>query len=425
VGAAQGVDAMEAVLKEGSTIKGIIRRYYAVWLMYSFAGGFLFGVYPIFLKSRGLTQFQINSVLATYFVVLFFTDVPTGAFADALGRRRSFVAGTLLRVTAFIVYFFAHHYYVFLIAESIDGIGTTFCNGAIDAWGVDALDEAGYEDLKDRLFSRISQISNAAFMGSAMLGAYAADANIAWPWLMGAAGFSLSCVVGATLMRGEKPRNAHLELRSMPVQIARQVRSGIRLGLDAETVLKLSLAGAITFAAWAPYWLEWPIMFNERFSVGIWIIGWIYSGLTIARMIGAEVTIRIECDEYSRAARISLLLIVASVMLFSAGVVGHLPVLSLAMLFVMNLATGAMQPLLQSWLNEQIESSQRATLLSFSSTFQTLGGSLGLLVGGVVADTWGIPFGWQIAGLISLLAAPIYWSLRPRAIVPVGAVTID
>jgi MFS family permease len=416
---------MEAVLKEGSTIKGIIRRYYAVWLMYSFAGGFLFGVYPIFLKSRGLTQFQINSVLATYFVVLFFTDVPTGAFADALGRRRSFVVGTLLRVAAFIVYFFAHHYYVFLIAESIDGIGTTFCNGAIDAWGVDALDEAGYEDLKDRLFSRISQISNAAFMGSAMFGAYAADIDIAWPWLLGAAGFSLSCVVGATLMRGEKPRTTHLELRSIPAHIAQQVRGGIRLGLGAETVLRLSLAGAITFAAWAPYWLEWPIMFNERFSVGVWIIGWIYSGLTIARMIGAEVAIRIGCDEYARAARVSLLLVIASVTLSVAGVFGHLPGLSLAMLFVMNLATGAMLPLLQSWFNEQIESSQRATLLSFSSTFQTLGGSLGLLLGGVIADTSGIPFEWQIAGLISLLAAPIYWSLRAHAAVPVGAVTLD
>jgi predicted MFS family arabinose efflux permease len=122
---------------------------------------------------------------------------------------------------------------------------------------------------------------------------------------------------------------------------------------------------------------------------------------------------------------VTLLLIVASVMLFVAGVFGHRPILSLAMLFVMNLATGAMLPLLQSWFNEQIESSQRTTLLSFSSTFQTLGGSLGLLVGGVVADTSGIPFAWQVAGLISLLAAPIYWSLRPRVTVPVGAVTLD
>jgi MFS family permease len=226
-------------------------------------------------------------------------------------------------------------------------------------------------------------------------------------------------------MKGEKRRSAHLELRSIPVHIAQQVRNGIQLGLGAETVLKLSLAGAVTFAAWAPYWLEWPIMFNERFRVGVWIIGWIYSGLTIARMIGAEVTIRIECDGYARAGRVTLLLIVASVMLFVAGVFGHRPILSLAMLFVMNLATGAMLPLLQSWFNEQIESSQRTTLLSFSTTFQTLGGSLGLLLGGVVADTSGIPFAWQIAGLISLLAAPIYWSLRPRVTVPVGAVTLD
>ena len=80
------------------TIRDIIRRYYAVWMTYSLAGGFLFGVYPIFLHARGLNQFEINSVLATYFVVLFLTDVPTGAFADALGRRRSFVLGAALRV---------------------------------------------------------------------------------------------------------------------------------------------------------------------------------------------------------------------------------------------------------------------------------------------------------------------------------------
>ncbi|HSR56762.1 MAG TPA: hypothetical protein VLL57_01160, partial [Candidatus Binataceae bacterium] len=56
-----------------TTIRSIIRRYYTVWMTYSLAGGFLFGVYPIFLRARGLSQFEINSVLATYFVVLFLT----------------------------------------------------------------------------------------------------------------------------------------------------------------------------------------------------------------------------------------------------------------------------------------------------------------------------------------------------------------
>jgi MFS family permease len=406
--------SVEIARPHAPTIRDIIRRYYTVWGMYSFAGGFLFGVYPIFLHSRGLNQFQINSVLATYFLVLFLTDVPTGAFADLLGRRRSFVLGAFLRVSAFLLYFVAHHYYVFIIAESIDGIGTTFGNGAIDAWGVDALDDAGYDGLKDRLFSRISQLTTIGFMGSAMIGAYVADINIAWPWILGAGGYVIAGTVGAFLMHDERPHATTVNIGDIPRRITENVGDGIRAGLGAYTVLMLSIANAITFAAWAPYWVSWPVMFNESLAVGVWIIGWIYCGLSAARLIGAEVSARFEVDENQRAARVSALVIAASAMLFLAGLFGGKPVVSLAILFVMNLFTGAMMPLVQSWFNEQLESGNRATLLSFNSTFQTMGGAIGLLVAGRIADTAGIPFEWQIAGLISMCAAPVYWATRRR-----------
>ncbi len=399
----------------GRPISDIIRRYYTLWGIYSFAGGFLFGVYPLFLRARGLNQFQINSVLATYFVVLFLTDVPTGAFADALGRRRSCVLGAMLRVSAFMLYFFARHYFVFLIAESIDGIGTTFGNGAIDAWGVDALDDAGYDGMKDRLFSRISQLNAVGFMGSAMIGAYVADINIAYPWLLGATGYLISGIFAYRLMHDERPRSTHLHLVAMPAQIAGRVSSGLRRGFSARTVLMLSTAGAVAFAAWGPYWVEWPILFDTSFNVGIWIIGWIYCALAIARMIGAEVVARAYLDEATRPSRAAILVLITGAGLAFAGLFGGKPWLMLAILFVMNLAFGALQPLLQSWFNEQIESDQRATLLSFNSTFQTAGGSMGLLANGWIADLYGIPIAWQAAGLLSMLAAPIYWALRSRA----------
>jgi len=405
---------VETTRPHAPTIREIIRRYYTVWGLYSFAGGFMFGVYPIFLRSRGLNQFQINSVLATYFIVLFLTDVPTGAFADLLGRRRSYVLGASLRVCAFLLYFMAHHYYVFLIAESIDGVGTTFGNGAIDAWGVDALDDAGYDGLKDRLFSRITQLTTLGFMGSAMIGAYVGNVDIAWPWLLGAAGYMVSGTVGAFLMHDERPHTTTVRIAAIPRQVAANVADGIRAGLGAHTVLMLSVAGAITFAAWAPYWIEWPIMFNERLKVGVWIVGWIYCGLSAARLVGAELSARIQSDESRRAARVGMLVAGASVMLFLAGLFGGRPAVWLAMLFVMNLFTGAMMPLVQSWFNEQIEAGNRATLLSFNSTFQTMGGAMGLLFAGRIADTAGIPFEWQIAGLISVCAAPVYWATRQR-----------
>ena len=395
-------------------VHGIIRRYYAVWMTYALAGGFLFGVYPIFLHARGLNQFEINSVLAMYFVVLFLTDVPTGAFADALGRRRSFVLGAALRVCAFLLYFTAHHYWVFLIAESIDGIGTTFGNGAIDAWGVDALDDAGYEGLKDGLFSRISQLTTVGFMISSLGGAYVADIDIAWPWLCGAAGYVIAAVIGVLLMTGEKTRASGVDLAGLPQQIVRRVVEGVSAGFSNRTVLFLSAAGAIQFAAWAPYWLEWPILFNQSYGVGVWIIGWIYCALSIARMLGAEVVSRMTADETSRAGRVSALIGLAGILLASAGMFQARPSVALMFLFGMNICTGAVVPMLQSWFNEQIESSQRATMLSFSSTLGTLGGSIGLFINGFIADRAGLATAWQFAGALTLAAIPCYLAIRPR-----------
>jgi MFS family permease len=394
-------------------VQQIMRRYLAVWWVYSFGGGFLFGVYPLFLRARGLNQLQMNSVLATYFMVTFLTDVPTGAFADALGRRRSFTLGCALRTVAFMVYFFAYRYPMFLLGETIDGIGTTFCNGAIDAWGVDALDQAGFQGLKDRLFSRISQLTNIGFMASAVIGAYIADHNIAWPWIFGAAGYSVAGTVGALLMSDNSRKAPPLELSAIVKQIGRRISGGLREGFRRRSVLLLSVANGALFAAWSPYWLEWPQFFNDAYAaLGIGIVGWLYSLFSIARMAGAEAMIRVRGDENERPQRLTMLAAASAVLLFSAGAVGHRPSLVLFILAVLNFCWGSLMPLVQSWFNEQLEADERATLLSFNSTFATLGGSLGLIGGGLIADQAGIQATWQFCGLVSLAVIPCYLSLR-------------
>jgi MFS family permease len=395
------------------SVAQVLRRYCAVWAGYSLAGGFLFGVYPIFLHTRGLDQFQINSVLAVYFAVTFLTDVPTGAIADALGRRRSFMLGCALRALAFLVYFFAYHYPMFVLGETIDGIGTTFCNGAIDAWGVDALDRAGYRGLKDRLFSRISQLMNLGFMLSAIVGAYVADRNIAYPWLLGAAGYLINALIVARLMRENTTSHTVIALSSLPKLIVDRISAGIRCGFTMRTLLLLSLAQAVYFASWAPYWLEWPQYFNNHFGVGIWLVGWLYALFTLARMLGAEVMIwTIARDRHGRANRLVFLSIGLAALLYASGATGNHSALVLVLLSALNVGMGAVLPLAQSWINEEIEANQRATLLSFRSTFETLGGSLGLLATGLIADHAGIPAAWRFAGLLSLAALPCYLALR-------------
>src|SRR5260370_22997573 len=127
-------------------------------------------------------------------------------------------------------------------------------------------------------------------------------------------------------------------------------------------------------------------------------------------------------DEGKRATRLMVLLIFVGVLLFMAGTQSHRPNLVLALLFTMNLCSGAMQPLTQSWLNEQISAGERATLLSFNTTFATMGGSMGLLGEGALTDKYGIPAAWQMSGVLTLAAMPCYWMLRSRR--AVGGATL-
>jgi MFS family permease len=404
-------------------VSRVLRRYYTVWAVYALANGFLFAVYPLFLRSRGLNQFQMNSVLATYFAVTFLTDVPTGAFADALGRRRSFVLGCMLRLSAFMVYFFAHAYLIFLVAESIDGIGTTFCNGAIDAWGVDALDDAGFEGIKDRLFSRISQLMNIGFMTSALIGAYVADINIAWPWLISAVGYGISAIVGTLLMSERPGRRTQIEFAKIPRQVVDRVVNGFRYGFHSRTILMLSLANGIFFAASAPYWLEWPQYVNDSYGLGIWVVGWAYCLLTIGRLLGAEIVMRMSMGESTRSTRLIILVAAASATFYAGGAAAYRPNLVVAVFFLMNVLVGAMMPLMQSWFNEQIASHQRATLLSFNSTFATMGAATGLLSVGAYADVAGIPATWKVCAAIFLAAIPCFWLVRPRPASPTSPIT--
>ena len=393
--------------------RGIVRRYYGVWLVYALAGGFLGGVYPLFLRSRGLNQLEINSVLAVYFAVSLLFDVPTGAFADALGRRRSFMLGCLLRAAGFALYFVSHTYVLFLVAEAIDAVGTTFCNGAVDAWGVDALDEAGFEGTKHGLFSRISQLSSLGFMATALAGAYVGNLDIAWPWLLGAAGFLLSAITGTCLH--ERPRAAgSLGHRAVRSAMRAQVGAGLRQGFGLRVVRLLSLAEAIALGAMAPYWVEWPLLFKDGYGAGVWAVGWVFCVLAIGRMLGSEASARIVVVPGERPRLVAALTVATGLALMGAGFLAQRPSQTLVLLFLMNAFQGAREPLAQAWFNEEVAGDVRATMLSFRGMMATAGGALGLLLGGYVADLRGIPFAWKIAGALYLLAVPCYLALRSR-----------
>jgi MFS family permease len=94
----------------------------------------------------------------------------------------------------------------------------------------------------------------------------------------------------------------------------------------------------------------------------------------------------------------------------AAGATGFAP--ALAGLVLQESASGLTTPVLAAWPNEHIAPEQRATVLSVRSTFFTLGGALGLVVLGLVARAYGIPWAWGLAAVALALAVPGYLALE-------------
>jgi len=300
-----------------------------------------------------------------------------------------------------------------VIAETIDPIGTTFCNGAVDAWGVNALDEAGFEGTTHGLFSRISQLSSLGFMATALMGAYVGGVDIAWPWLLGAAGFLLSALAG-TLLHERSRDAAGQGHRAMRAAVHAKIGSGLRQGFGIRSIRLLSLAEAITLGVMAPYWLQWPLVFKDGYGAGVWVVGWVFCVLGLGKMLGAEATARILTLTSARPRLLSGLTIGTGLTLLGAGFLAGRPNQALVLLFLMNAFQGAREPLALAWFNDEVTPEARATMLSFRGMMATAGGAIGLLLGGYVTDLWGIPFAWKVAGALCFLVVPCYLAIKRR-----------
>ena len=349
----------------------ILRRYYTVWGVYSLANGFLFAVYPLFLRARGLNQIRDEQRAGD----LFRGHLPDRRADRRICRRARpppFLRARLHdQVTAFMLYFFAHAYPVFLVAEAIDGVGTTFCNGAIDAWGVDALDDAGFAGVKDRLFSRISQLMNIGFMVSALIGTYVADINIAWPWLMSATGYGISAMVGAALMRERPGRRVHVEFAKIPRAGGRSRREGLSPRLSQPHHPDAQSGQRNLFRRVGAVLARMAAVRQRQLGLGIWVVGWVYCLLTIGRLAGAEMVMRMRgevdaCDPPDHADR------GGERAFFAAGAAARRPNVVVALVLPDERADRRDDAADAELVQRADRAGDRATLLSFNSTFATM-----------------------------------------------------
>ena len=392
------------------TPASIQRIYLTLVLGNTLAASFIWGINTIFLLDAGLSNLEAFAANAFFTVGMVIFEVPTGIVADTIGRRVSYLLGTVTLAATTLLYVMLWQiegpFWAWAVVSVLLGLGFTFFSGAVEAWLVDALNATHFEGNLESVFGRGQVVGGAAMLTGSVAGGYIAQVtNLGVPFVLRGVVLLVMFVVAFTLMKdvGFTPQKS--------IGVAKGVRriasSSIEYGWRVPTVKWIMLASPFTagvgfyaFYALQPYLLD---LWGDSEAYGI--AGLVAAIVAGAQIVGGFAAPLIRRMFHRRTSALFVTALASAVTLMLIGVFQNFWVV-IGLIVVWGLLFAASMPIRQTYLNGLIPSQQRATILSFDSMLGSTGGVVVQPVLGRSADVWGYPASYLLGGAISALALP-------------------
>lgn len=400
------------VISRNIGAKDVRTVYYLLIALRDLAVGFVSATHALFLLSNGLTIFQMNLVNTVFMLGTFVFEIPTGAYADFFGRKRSYIIHAGLLSLAGLIYFFSHSFLFFVLAELIAAVSFTFASGAIDAWLIDNVSE-NWAMRTDYIFSQGQVFSKIALVVGAIIGAYLGQINLAYPWLLVAFTGLITFFVSIFYMRTDKPVKDIFGFSRGLKQITMIAKNSFDYGFRNKVVLWLMVATFIGEFAFQPLNMFWAPRFNQIAGGEIKLMGWLLAGMSIMMAAGSYLSRKLSERKvsYWKIMTISALFLAIPVLISS-----QVSIFALAAgtFLIHEIGRGINIPIKASYINKYIPSDKRATLISFNSMAGKIAAALGLIGFGLLADKTSFSFSWYISGFILLLLIPVYFMTKKK-----------
>jgi MFS family permease len=395
---------------EMPTPRSIERTYLLLLLGNTLAASFIWGINTIFLLDAGLSNLEAFAANAFFTAGMVLFEVPTGIVADTIGRRASYLLGTLTLTASTLLYVMLWQveapFWQWAIVSLLLGLGFTFFSGAVEAWLVDALAATGYDGDMETVFGRGQMVTGAAMLGGSVAGGFIAQqASLGVPFVLRGVILGVMFVVAFRLMHdiGFNPEKGGRPLAEMRTVATTSIEYGWRVPAVKWLMVEALFTGGVgiyAFYALQPYLLE---LYGDPQAYQI-------AGLVAAIVAGAQILGGVAAPSIRRLfhRRTSALIATAGLSVVTLGLIGVVESFwaVIGLTAVWGLLFAATRPIRQAYINGLIPSRQRATILSFDSLMTSSGGVWTQPLLGRAADAWGYAPSYLMSAGISALALP-------------------
>lgn len=151
-----------------------------VWFRLLFNCRFYYPVYTILFLDFGLNLSQFALLNVTWAVSIVCLDLPLGALADVIGRRRMVICAAAIMVVEMLVFACVPVggpwvFYVFLLNRVLSGAAEAFASGADEALAYDSIPGGERGEIWPRVMGRLSRWMAVGFIAAALIGAFVFD----------------------------------------------------------------------------------------------------------------------------------------------------------------------------------------------------------------------------------------------------------
>ena len=387
--------------------------YYIGTFIGDFSMALTFSIYAIFLYKSGLNLLQVNLVNFTYMISVFLLEVPTGAFADALGRRRSMLLGAFFTFLGLALYPIYRSFAVFIIAEFILALSSTFISGAWDAWMIDTSKNQGFVGKVDYVFSQANVISKIAMVFGGLIGAYIASIYIGLPFYAGGIIAFLGFIFLLIYME-EKNQKIDFSIKKNIIKMKNIALESAKYSFSHKVIFWLIMGGIVSTLVYQPLNMFWNIRFNNMLGGDkLYLVGWLWAAMSVFMILGAYLVKHF----LKRGKDYTFLMILVSLGIFCPILISSFNKIFLFAFppfLIYQLVRGIERPVKQAFLNKYADSEKRATIISFESMISCLGAAGGLVFFGWIAKNSSIETSWIMAAILALLLIPIYLMARKK-----------
>lgn len=363
-------------------------------------------------ERAGLNPLQLVLMGTILEATVFLCEVPTGLVADSFGRRRSVLIGLVIVGIGVMITGLQPEFWLIALGQVVWGFGFTFISGAKQAW---IADEVGPENVGP-VYLKSAQVDLLARIAAVPVGTALALVRLNLPILVAGACFILMALVLRFLMQehGFRPR-AHAT-RSSFRAMSDTMRDGIRLVRVRPlllTILAIAAFYGMASEGFDRLWVK-HIYDNTGFPTFIDLkpVVWfsiIRMGSMVLSIAVVEVVRRRLDTNSHRVVAIGLLSINAlqflSLLLFAlAGSFW----MAMAAFWGATVLSRVYDPIYLAWINQNVESSVRATVISMSSQADAFGQIGGGPVLGVVGTLASLRAALVGAAIVLMPVAPLY-----------------